>query len=156
MIAIVFVLVLILSTTVWLMIRTDVLTPGGPCGCETDAVTPDWGITITEPVEWDGRDMFLDKRVEVRMDGSLTIRDSNVTILIEDMFINFASIHIREGCALNIIGSNVTILPDIEIGSNNIIGAGAVVTRTIEGEGGLYLGVPAKKVKKKESDGVNG
>ena len=47
------------------------------------------------------------------------------------------------------IGSNSTILPEIQIESDNIIGAGAVVTKSIEGKNGVYLGTPAKKVKKK-------
>jgi len=49
-----------------------------------------------------------------------------------------------------IVGSNSTILPDINIESDNIIGAGAVVTKSIEGENGVYLGVPAEKVREKK------
>ena len=43
------------------------------------------------------------------------------------------------------IGSNATILP-VEICDHVIIGAGAVVTKTIS-EPGVYVGNPAKKIK---------
>jgi acetyltransferase-like isoleucine patch superfamily enzyme len=43
------------------------------------------------------------------------------------------------------IGSNATILP-VEICSNAIIGAGAVVTKNIT-QPGVYAGNPAKKIK---------
>lgn len=42
------------------------------------------------------------------------------------------------------IGSNSTILPNIEICDDVVIGAGAVVTKSIT-EPGTYIGVPAKK-----------
>ena len=44
------------------------------------------------------------------------------------------------------IGSNATILP-VDICSNVVIGAGAVVTKNIT-EPGIYVGVPAKKTLK--------
>ena len=44
------------------------------------------------------------------------------------------------------IGSNATILP-VEICDHVIIGAGAVVTKNIT-ESGVYVGNPAKKIKK--------
>ena len=43
------------------------------------------------------------------------------------------------------IGSNATILP-VEICSHTVIGAGAVVTKSIT-EPGVYAGNPAKKIK---------
>lgn len=43
------------------------------------------------------------------------------------------------------IGSNSTILP-VEICSNVVIGAGSVVTKTIN-EPGIYAGNPAKKIR---------
>lgn len=44
------------------------------------------------------------------------------------------------------IGSNSVILPGIKITSHVIIGAGSVVTKNIN-EPGVYVGVPAKKIK---------
>jgi sugar O-acyltransferase (sialic acid O-acetyltransferase NeuD family) len=44
------------------------------------------------------------------------------------------------------IGTNSTILPKIKICDSVVIGAGAVVTKDIE-ESGIYVGVPAKKIK---------
>jgi acetyltransferase-like isoleucine patch superfamily enzyme len=43
------------------------------------------------------------------------------------------------------IGSNATILP-VEISSNVVIGAGSVVTRSIN-KPGIYAGNPAKKIR---------
>lgn len=43
------------------------------------------------------------------------------------------------------IGSNATILP-VNIASDTVIGAGAVVTRDIS-ESGVYAGVPARRIK---------
>ena len=44
-----------------------------------------------------------------------------------------------------LIGTNVTILPDVCIGNNVVIGAGSVVSKDLE-DGGVYAGVPAKKI----------
>tara|TARA_R110000868_G_scaffold141780_11_gene358582 strand:+ start:3559 stop:4182 length:624 start_codon:yes stop_codon:yes gene_type:complete len=46
------------------------------------------------------------------------------------------------------IGSNSTILPNIKICDNVVIGAGAVVTKDIT-KPGTYIGIPAKKVDTK-------
>ena len=45
------------------------------------------------------------------------------------------------------IGANTTICPGVSIAANTIIAAGAVVSKSIEEEGCLYGGVPAKKLK---------
>ena len=44
------------------------------------------------------------------------------------------------------IGANATILPDIKIGKNSIIGAGSVVTKDVP-DNVVVLGVPAKIIK---------
>jgi len=44
------------------------------------------------------------------------------------------------------IGSNSTILPNISICDRVIIGAGSVVTKSIN-ESGVYVGIPARKIK---------
>lgn len=43
------------------------------------------------------------------------------------------------------VGANSTILADVHIGSDVIIGAGTLVTKDLEG-GFVYAGVPAKKI----------
>ena len=43
------------------------------------------------------------------------------------------------------VGANTTILPNVHIGSNVIIGAGTLVNKDLEG-GNVYAGVPAKKI----------
>jgi len=45
------------------------------------------------------------------------------------------------------IGANVTILPDIEIGKNAIVGAGAVVTKDVK-KNQIVVGNPARLLKK--------
>lgn len=45
------------------------------------------------------------------------------------------------------IGGNSTILPGVSIGQNSIVGAGSVVNASIE-PNALYVGVPAKRVKR--------
>ena len=44
------------------------------------------------------------------------------------------------------IGANATIIPEITICPDTIIGAGAVVNKSIK-EPGTYVGVPAKRIK---------
>lgn len=44
------------------------------------------------------------------------------------------------------VGANSVVLPDLEICDNVIIGAGAVVTKSIF-QPGTYLGIPAKKIE---------
>ncbi len=44
------------------------------------------------------------------------------------------------------IGARATILPGVEIASDCVIAAGAVVTRSVS-EAGVYAGVPARKIR---------
>lgn len=44
------------------------------------------------------------------------------------------------------VGANAIILPNVHIADNVVIGAGAVVTKDIT-EDGVYVGVPAKRIK---------
>jgi len=45
------------------------------------------------------------------------------------------------------VGANVTILPDIKIGNNCLIGAGSLVTKSLLEDNCVYAGIPAKKIK---------
>ena len=45
------------------------------------------------------------------------------------------------------IGTNATILPNLKIGKNVFVGAGAVVTKSIE-DYAVVVGVPAKPIKR--------
>ena len=45
------------------------------------------------------------------------------------------------------IGANVTILPDIIIRKNCLVGAGSLVTKNLLEDNCVYAGVPAKKIK---------
>lgn len=53
--------------------------------------------------------------------------------------------HVGKGAS---IGANATILPDVDIGKNAIVGAGSVVTRSVVG-GLTVCGNPARSVIKK-------
>ena len=63
----------------------------------------------------------------------------------------------RNGLSLPAIGNNVyiasnaTVVGDITIGDNVIIGAGAVVTKSLPGNG-VYVGNPAKLLKNINDD----
>lgn len=49
------------------------------------------------------------------------------------------------------IGANTTILPGVTIGNGCVIAAGAVVTKDCD-PNGLYVGVPAKRIKELNSE----
>jgi maltose O-acetyltransferase len=51
-------------------------------------------------------------------------------------------VRIGDGCW---IGTNVVILPGVDVGAGCVIGAGALVTRDCEPDG-TYIGVPARRV----------
>ena len=44
------------------------------------------------------------------------------------------------------IGAGVTLLPNVKIGTNSIVGAGSVVTRDIDSNT-LAMGIPARRVR---------
>jgi acetyltransferase-like isoleucine patch superfamily enzyme len=56
----------------------------------------------------------------------------------------FSQTIIRNGAS---IGANATILPGVEIGAGSMIGAGAVVTKSVA-EGLTVVGNPAKEITK--------
>lgn len=56
-----------------------------------------------------------------------------------------APIHIGDYC---LIGSNVTVLKGVNIASRTILGAASVVPKSITTELGVWVGVPARHVKK--------
>lgn len=45
------------------------------------------------------------------------------------------------------IATNVVVLPGVNIASNCIVAAGAIVTKNLEDKASLYGGVPAKKIR---------
>lgn len=53
------------------------------------------------------------------------------------------SIVVEDGCW---IGANAIILPGVTIGKGCVIGAGALVTKDCD-PNGLYIGVPARRIK---------
>lgn len=55
-----------------------------------------------------------------------------------------APVHIGEGVWL---GAGVKVMPGVSIAPKIIVGAGAVVTKSLDKEGWLYAGVPAKPIK---------
>ncbi len=81
--------------------------------------------------------------------GEDTIISSNVTILAHDASTNVV------GCGTKVgkvsignrvfVGAGVTILCDVTIGDNVVIGTGSVVTRSLPSDG-VYGGVPARRI----------
>lgn len=93
--------------------------------------------------------------------GGLTIGD-NVRIANSSIFIpsnhNFNDINVpiwKQGETSNgivleddiWIGSNVKVLDNVRISKGIVVGAGSVVTKSLDKEYGIYVGVPAKFIK---------
>lgn len=52
-----------------------------------------------------------------------------------------------------IVGGNCSVLPGVRIGEGAAVGAGSVVTRSLE-PWGVYLGAPARRLKARESETI--
>ncbi|WAW14154.1 acyltransferase [Peptostreptococcus equinus] len=74
-------------------------------------------------------------------DGSIwTLRKMN---LMDDKSVKYGNISVGDNTN---IGWNVIVMPNIKIGKNCIIAAGAIVTKDIP-DGEIWGGVPAKRIK---------
>jgi galactoside O-acetyltransferase len=51
------------------------------------------------------------------------------------------------------VGTNAVILPGVTIGEGAVVGSGAVVTKDLE-PWGIYMGIPARCVKKRPKDSI--
>jgi acetyltransferase-like isoleucine patch superfamily enzyme len=100
-----------------------------------------------------GRELFLDLQDKIVIEDHVTV-SHRVMILthtdagtspLKDEFVPTAQapVIIRRGAY---IGANVTILQGVEIGESSIVGAGAVVTRSVP-PASVVAGVPAKIIK---------
>jgi acetyltransferase-like isoleucine patch superfamily enzyme len=100
-----------------------------------------------------GRELFLDIQDKIVIEDQVTI-SHRVMILthtdagtspLKDQYIptSQAPVIIRQGAY---IGANVTILEGVEIGESSIVGAGAVVTRSVP-PATVVAGVPARVIK---------
>jgi acetyltransferase-like isoleucine patch superfamily enzyme len=100
-----------------------------------------------------GRELFLDLQDKIVIEDHVTI-SHRVMILthtdagtspLKDKFIatSQAPVVIRRGAY---VGANVTILQGVEIGESSVVGAGAVVTRSVP-PSTVVAGVPARLIK---------
>ena len=100
-----------------------------------------------------GRELFLDLQDEIVIEDQVTI-SHRVMILThtdagesplkaEAIRTEQAPVRIRRGAY---VGANATILQGIEIGEESIVGAGAVVTRSVPASS-VVAGVPARILK---------
>ncbi len=100
-----------------------------------------------------GRELFLDLQAEIVIEDRVTI-SHRVMILthtdagdspLRDQVLDTeqAPVVIRRGAY---IGANVTILQGVEIGAESVVGAGAVVTRSVPPLS-VVAGVPARVLK---------
>ena len=100
-----------------------------------------------------GRELFLDLQDRVVIENEVTI-SHRVMILthtdagtspLRDAFIPTSQgpVIIRRGAY---VGANVTILQGVEIGESSVVGAGAVVNKSVPA-GSVVAGVPARIVK---------
>lgn len=106
-------------------------------GCKLNDI-PSWGsepwlITIGNHVEISSAVTFITH------DGATWVfRDQEKY---KDV-IKYGKITIHDNC---FIGMQSTLMPDVEIGPNAIVGAGSLVTKNVP-EGCVYAGVPAKYI----------
>lgn len=107
-----------------------------------------------------GRELFLDLQDDIIIEDQVTL-SHRVMILThtdagtsplknQDIPTSQGSVIIRRGAY---IGANVTILEGVEIGESSIVGAGAVVTRSVL-PATVVAGVPARVIKQLGSDPV--
>ncbi len=100
-----------------------------------------------------GRELFLDLQDRIVIEDHVTV-SHRVMILthtdagnspLKDRVIptSQAPVTIRSGAY---IGANVTVLQGVEIGRSSIVGAGAVVTRSVP-PASVVVGVPARVIK---------
>jgi acetyltransferase-like isoleucine patch superfamily enzyme len=105
-----------------------------------------------------GRELFLDLQDNIRIEDRVTI-SHRVMILthtdagespLKDTSVarSQAPVVIRRGAY---IGANVTILEGVELGEACVVGAGAVVTRSVP-PGAIVVGVPARNINTLERD----
>lgn len=100
-----------------------------------------------------GRELFLDLQDEILIEDRVTISHrvmilthtdaGNSPLREQHLPTEQAPVTIRRGAY---IGANVTILQGVEIGESSIVGAGAVVTRSVPA-GTVVAGVPAREIK---------
>jgi acetyltransferase-like isoleucine patch superfamily enzyme len=100
-----------------------------------------------------GRELFLDLRDRIVIEDQVTIShrvmilthtDAGNSPLKEEFVATIQDpVMIRRGAY---IGANVTILQGVEIGESSIVGAGAVVTRSVPASS-VVVGVPARVVR---------
>jgi acetyltransferase-like isoleucine patch superfamily enzyme len=101
-----------------------------------------------------GRELFLDLQDKIVIEDQVTISHRVMVLThtdagaspLKDRCIptSQAPVIIRRGAY---IGANVTILEGVEIGESSIVGAGAVVTRSVS-PATVVVGVPARFIKK--------
>jgi len=100
-----------------------------------------------------GRELFLDLQDRIVVEDHVTVShrvmilthtDAGTSPLKDETIpTSNAPVMIRSGAY---IGANVTILQGVEIGRSSIVGAGAVVTRSVP-PGSVVVGVPARIIK---------
>lgn len=100
-----------------------------------------------------GRELFLDLQDEIIIEDQVTIShrvmilthtDAGTSPLKDQSIITSqAPVIVRRGAY---VGANVTILQGVEIGESSIIGAGAVVTRSVL-PSTVVAGIPARVIK---------
>ena len=100
-----------------------------------------------------GRELFLDLQDKIVIEDQVTVShrvmilthtDTGMSPLKDEVVATTqASVIIRRGVY---IGANVTILQGVEVGESSVVGAGAVVTRSVP-PSSVVVGVPARVVR---------
>lgn len=119
----------------WLRIQGVKIGSGCDISKESYFGSEPWLITI-------GNNTRITRGVEfITHDGGIwTLRKMG---LIKSEDVKYGSIYIGDNCN---ISWNVTIMPNVRIGNNCVIAAGAIVTKDVP-DGMVYGGIPAKKIQ---------
>lgn len=85
----------------------------------------------------------LGNNVTISSGVSLITHDNSISKPLPEFTDIFGKIEIGDNC---FIGVNSIILPGVTICNNTIVAAGSVVSRSIESEGEIWGGIPAKRI----------
>lgn len=88
--------------------------------------------------------------------GSNNFISSGFICVSDDTFGVYGLDHSKVGPKIgnnNMIGPDVTVLNNLEIGDGNVIGAKALITKSI-GNNGVYYGCPARLIRERTTGGI--
>lgn len=102
-------------------------------------------LTVASLISKKGCELIIEDRVAIGPNVTLVLSsDANNSELNKTIKPIVGKIHLKSDCWL---GAGVIILPNITVGEMSVVGAGSVVTRSVENKT-IVTGSPAKFLKK--------